>query len=213
MLHTANPREDPDPRPTDHYLTRALLQRDEVQASPSTRSRFSLSPANRVSLESRPDASRRSNLVRLSSEDLGHADTSHRAKGAARRCGRGTTSGVSSCMEGSGLGGGGPAAAARLLMPGERRSALVIWGRPFRAPRLGSASSHGQRDNHERRLAPERRRTAMARKLRCRLGKHRWRCRGRGDALTYFCEVCRKTRDKPPRRSGGAEAPWWPGTG
>ena len=38
-------------------------------------------------------------------------------------------------------------------------------------------------------------------------------CRGRGDALTYFCEVCGKTRDNPPRRSGGAEAPWWPGTG
>ena len=100
-----------------------------------------------------------------------------------------------------------------LVQAGQRRSALVTWGRPFRAPRLGSASSRGQRDNHERRLAPERRRTAMARKVRCRLGKHRWRSRGRGDALTYFCEVCGKTRDKPPRRSGGAEAPWWPGTG
>jgi hypothetical protein len=47
----------------------------------------------------------------------------------------------------------------------------------------------------------------MTNKLRCRLGKHRWRCRGRGDALTYFCQACGKTRDKPPRRTGGAEAP------
>ena len=60
----------------------------------------------------------------------------------------------------------------------------------------------------------ERRRTTMANKLRCRLGRHKWRCRGRGDALTYFCQVCGTTRDKPPRwRTGGSEAPWLPGTG
>jgi hypothetical protein len=54
----------------------------------------------------------------------------------------------------------------------------------------------------------------MANKLRCRLGKHEWRTRGRGDALTYVCQVCGKTRDKPPRsRTGGSEAPWLPGTG
>ena len=54
----------------------------------------------------------------------------------------------------------------------------------------------------------------MAIKLRCRVGKHKWRCRGRGEALSYVCELCAKTRDKPPRsQTGGAEAPWWPGTG
>jgi hypothetical protein len=54
----------------------------------------------------------------------------------------------------------------------------------------------------------------MATKLRCRLGKHKWRARGRGDTLTYVCQVCGKTRDKPPRsRTGGSEAPWLPGTG
>jgi hypothetical protein len=52
----------------------------------------------------------------------------------------------------------------------------------------------------------------MPKSLRCRLGKHRWRSKGRGDALTYFCQVCGKTLDKPPRwRTGGAEAPVPPG--
>jgi hypothetical protein len=36
----------------------------------------------------------------------------------------------------------------------------------------------------------------MANKLRCRLGKHKWKTRGRGDALTYFCQFCGTTRDK-----------------
>jgi hypothetical protein len=53
----------------------------------------------------------------------------------------------------------------------------------------------------------------MAKSLRCRLGKHSWRCSGRGNDLTYRCEVCGKARKQPPRRSGGAEAPWRPGTG
>jgi hypothetical protein len=54
----------------------------------------------------------------------------------------------------------------------------------------------------------------MANKLRCRVGKHRWKTRGRGDTLTYVCQVCGKTRDHPPRsRTGAAEAPWLPGTG
>lgn len=49
-------------------------------------------------------------------------------------------------------------------------------------------------------------------KLRCRIGKHTWRTRGRADALTYFCQACGKTRDKPPRsRMGAAEAPVPPG--
>jgi hypothetical protein len=39
----------------------------------------------------------------------------------------------------------------------------------------------------------------MANKLRCRLGKHKWKTRGRGDALTYVCQVCGKTSDTPPR--------------
>jgi len=48
----------------------------------------------------------------------------------------------------------------------------------------------------------------MAKSLRCRLGKHTWRRRGRGDALTWFCQGCGKTLDKPPReRTKGAEAP------
>ena len=48
----------------------------------------------------------------------------------------------------------------------------------------------------------------MATKLRCRLGKHKCKTRGRGDALTYVCQVCGKTLDKPPRsKMGGAEAP------
>lgn len=49
--------------------------------------------------------------------------------------------------------------------------------------------------------------------FRCRLGKHKWTCSGRGDALTYRCAVCGKTRDTPPTRSGGAEAPLPPGGG
>ena len=54
----------------------------------------------------------------------------------------------------------------------------------------------------------------MANKLRCRLGKHKWRTTGRGDALTYVCQVCGKTRDKPPRsRMGASEAPVPPGGG
>jgi hypothetical protein len=54
----------------------------------------------------------------------------------------------------------------------------------------------------------------MTTKLGCRLGKHDWRTRGRGDALTYVCRACGKTRDKPPRpRTRGGEAPWLPGTG
>jgi hypothetical protein len=54
----------------------------------------------------------------------------------------------------------------------------------------------------------------MANKLRCRLGKHRWMTRGRGDALTYVCQDCGKTLDKAPRsRTGGAEAPMPPGAG
>jgi hypothetical protein len=47
---------------------------------------------------------------------------------------------------------------------------------------------------------------------RCRRGKHQWRTRGREDALTYFCQVCGETSDKPPRaRTSGAEAPVPPG--
>jgi hypothetical protein len=52
----------------------------------------------------------------------------------------------------------------------------------------------------------------MATKLRCRLGKHTWRTRGRADALTYICQACGKARDKPPPwRTGGSEAPVPPG--
>jgi hypothetical protein len=40
-------------------------------------------------------------LVHLSAEGLGRENASYQAKGAARRCGRGATSGMSSCMEGS----------------------------------------------------------------------------------------------------------------
>jgi len=48
----------------------------------------------------------------------------------------------------------------------------------------------------------------MSNRFRCRLGKHTWRSRGRGDVLTYVCLVCGKTRAKPPRRRWGAsEAP------
>jgi hypothetical protein len=50
--------------------------------------------------------------------------------------------------------------------------------------------------------------------VRCRLGKHTWRSRGRGDVLTYVCQACGKTRDKPPRRRwGAAEFPQPPGGG
>jgi hypothetical protein len=55
------------------------------------------------------------------------------------------------------------------------------------------------RETHDRRRDTpvgslgERRRKCMANKLRRRLGKHEWRSRGRGDALTYVCQ------DKPPR--------------
>jgi hypothetical protein len=53
----------------------------------------------------------------------------------------------------------------------------------------------------------------MATKLRCRLGKHRWRSKGRGDTLTYFSHDCGKTLDKVPRsRMGAAEAPRPPGS-
>jgi len=53
---------------------------------------------------------------------------------------------------------------------------------------------------------------AMSSRFRCRLGKHTWRSRGRGDVLTYVCLVCGKTRDTPPpRRSGGSQAPMPPG--
>ena len=54
----------------------------------------------------------------------------------------------------------------------------------------------------------------MVKRLRCRLGKHRWRSKGRGDALTYFCQVCGKTLDKPRRAPfGGGEPPVPPGSG
>jgi hypothetical protein len=43
----------------------------------------------------------------------------------------------------------------------------------------------------------------------CRRGKHQWKTRGRGDALTYICQVCGETSDKPPRGKWGAsEAPY-----
>jgi hypothetical protein len=52
----------------------------------------------------------------------------------------------------------------------------------------------------------------MTSKPRCRLGKHSWRTKGRADDLTFFCELCGKTRDKPPRsRMGAAEVPLLPG--
>ena len=52
----------------------------------------------------------------------------------------------------------------------------------------------------------------MAIKLRCRLGRHKWKTRGRADALTDVCQVCGKTLDKPPRQKWGAsEHPWQPG--
>jgi hypothetical protein len=54
----------------------------------------------------------------------------------------------------------------------------------------------------------------MSSRFRCRLGRHTWRSKGRGDVLTYVCPVCGKTRDKPPRRRwGGSEAPMPPGGG
>jgi hypothetical protein len=54
----------------------------------------------------------------------------------------------------------------------------------------------------------------MATKLRCRLGKHKWKTRGRADALTYVCQVCGKTLDTPPRQKWGAsERPHPPGSG
>ena len=43
-----------------------------------------------------------------------------------------------------------------------------------------------------------RRRASMVKRLRCRLGKHRWRSQGRAPALTYVCEVCGKRREQPP---------------
>jgi len=54
----------------------------------------------------------------------------------------------------------------------------------------------------------------MSNSLRCRLGRHVWNSRGRGDALTYICRHCGKTRDSAPRRRwGGSEAPIPPGGG
>jgi hypothetical protein len=53
----------------------------------------------------------------------------------------------------------------------------------------------------------------MAKKLRCYLGNHQWRVKGRGDALTYFCADCGKSQNKPPKRTGGASAPIPPGGG
>ena len=44
---------------------------------------------------------------------------------------------------------------------------------------------------------------------RCHRGKHEWRTRGRANALTYVCQVCGETSDKPPRSKWGAtEAPY-----
>lgn len=55
----------------------------------------------------------------------------------------------------------------------------------------------------------QRRVQRRAAKPHCRRGKHKWRTRGRGDALTYFCEVCGETSDKPPRSKwGGSQAPY-----
>jgi hypothetical protein len=51
----------------------------------------------------------------------------------------------------------------------------------------------------------------MSSRFRCRLGKHTWRSKGRGDVLTYVCLVCGKTRDKPARRRWGASQA--PGSG
>ena len=53
-----------------------------------------------------------------------------------------------------------------------------------------------------------------AAKPHCRRRKHKWQSRGRGDALTYVCQLCGETSDKPPRRKWGAsEAPYHKGPG
>jgi hypothetical protein len=52
----------------------------------------------------------------------------------------------------------------------------------------------------------------MLTKVRCSVGKHEWRTRGRGNALTYICQVCGKTRDKPPaskKNLAPASAAWF----
>jgi hypothetical protein len=60
----------------------------------------------------------------------------------------------------------------------------------------------------------------MKNSVRCRLGKHEWRLRkGRiqeweEERTYYWCIVCGKIRDKPPRsRRGGGEVPILPGSG
>jgi hypothetical protein len=42
----------------------------------------------------------------------------------------------------------------------------------------------------------------MATTLRCRLGRDKWKTRGRADALTYVCQPCGKTLDSRHARSG-----------
>jgi hypothetical protein len=57
------------------------------------------------------------------------------------------------------------------------------------------------------RVAREQRSTSMANKLRCRLGKCRWRSRGRGDALSYFCQDCGKHSTSCHARGWGRRGP------
>ena len=51
----------------------------------------------------------------------------------------------------------------------------------------------------------------MSGRFRCRLGKHTWRSRGRGDVLTYVCLACGKTRDNATAAALGrvTSTRWW----
>ena len=88
-----------------------------------------------------------------------------------------------------------------------RRPALLRRGAIGRRITRGDRRSVVFRKLKERRT--QRRIERRATKPHCRRGKHTWRTRGRGDALTYVCEVCGETSAEPPRSKwSGSQAPY-----
>jgi hypothetical protein len=92
-----------------------------------------------------------------------------------------------------------------LLLSGGSSGGGLCCGRPT----IGVASAEGIERSVMFPKLNERASQRRSAKARCRRGKHEWRTKGRANALTYVCQVCGETSDKPPRLKWGAsEAPY-----